>query len=222
MGCFFSQDAAAKKGEEGATAALPEPEVSEDAQIIFVLGGPGSGKGTQCDLVIAKFGFDHYSAGDLLRAEVASGSAMGQDLENTMKEGKLVASSVTIGLLKKAIAKACAEGKRKFLVDGFPRALDQAEEFEAKVLPCKLVLFFDCPMRVLQKRLLKRAKTSGRADDNMETIKKRFDTFTNESLPVIKRYEASGKVAKISAEPAPEKIFKEVTKVMEANGFSPK
>ena len=76
-------------------------------------------------------------------------------------------------------------------------------------------------MKVLQKRLLKRAKTSGRADDNMETIKKRFDTFLNTSMPVIDYYEKQGKVAKISAEPAPEKIFKQVSKSLQANGFSP-
>ncbi|UPR02908.1 adenylate kinase [Chloropicon primus] len=216
MGCFFS-----KVVKEGDEPKEPSVEVASDAQIIFVLGGPGSGKGTQCDLIIEKYGFSHYSAGDLLRAEVASGSEMGKDLEATMKEGKLVASSVTIALLKKAIANACEAGKRKFLVDGFPRALDQAEEFEGKVLPCKLVLFFSCPMKVLQKRLLKRAKTSGRADDNKETIQKRFDTFLNTSMPVIDHYEKLGKVAKVSAEPAPEKVFKEVEKVMKANGFAP-
>jgi len=216
MGCCCS---APPKAEE--TITEPKgPEVAADAQIVFVLGGPGSGKGTQCEMIIEEFGFAHYSAGDLLRAEVASGSEMGKGLEATMKEGKLVSSSVTISLLKKAIASACESGKRKFLVDGFPRALDQAEEFESEVLPCKLVLFFSCPMKVLQKRLLKRAKTSGRADDNMETIKKRFDTFLNASMPVVDHYEKQGKVAKISAEPSPEKIFKEVKKLLEAKGFT--
>ena len=88
-------------------------------------------------------------------------------------------SSVTISLLKKAIATADGD---KFLVDGFPRALDQAEEFEKEVLPCKLVLFFDCPQDVMEERLLKRGETSGRADDNIETIKKRFDTFMTAAI----------------------------------------
>ena len=134
-----------------------------------------------------------------------------------MKEGKLVPSSVTISLLKKAIATADGD---KFLVDGFPRALDQAEEFEKEVLPCKLVLFFDCPQDVMEERLLKRGETSGRADDNIETIKKRFDTFMTASMPVIEYFEKVDKVAKISAVPAPEEVFAEVCKVMEKNYFA--
>ena len=120
--------------------------------VVFVLGGPGSGKGTQCEQLVSKYGFTHFSAGDLLRAEVASGSDQGKELEAIMKEGKLVPSRVTIGLLKKAIA--TSDGT-KFLIDGFPRALDQAEMFEEEVCACKLVLFFDCPQNVMQERLMK-------------------------------------------------------------------
>ena len=196
----------------------PELTVSPDAEIVFVLGGPGSGKGTQCEQLVSKYGFSHFSAGDLLRAEVASGSDQGKELEAIMKEGKLVPSSVTIALLKKAIA--TSEGT-KFLIDGFPRALDQAEEFEEEVCACKLVLFFDCPQDVMQERLLKRAETSGRADDNMETIQKRFDTFVNTSMPVIDHFEKVGKVAKVSAVPAPTDVFAEVCTVMSGKGFEP-
>ena len=136
---------------------------------------PGATTPTQRVTILPRrLSIHRCSAGDLLRAEVASGSEMGKELEEIMKEGKLVPSSVTIKLLKKAIA--TSDGM-KFLIDGFPRALDQAEEFEKEVIPCKLVLFFDCPQDVMQERLLKRAETSGRADDNIETIKKRFDTF---------------------------------------------
>ena len=204
--------AAAAAEEAPAAEAEPEPQVNPDAEIVFVLGGPGSGKGTQCEQIVEKYGFKHYSAGDLLRAEVASGSEMGKELEEIMKEGKLVPSSVTIKLLKKAIA--TSDGM-KFLIDGFPRALDQAEEFEKEVIPCKLVLFFDCPQDVMQERLLKRAETSGRADDNIETIKKRFDTFVNASMPVIEHFEKVDKVAKISAVPTPDEVFVEVCKVMD-------
>jgi len=209
MGCFFSSDA--KKDEDD------EIQISKDKEIVFVLGGPGSGKGTQCDLMVEKYGFGHFSAGDLLRAEVASGSDLGKELESIMKEGKLVPSSVTIRLLKKAIA---GFDGNKVLVDGFPRALDQATEFEEKVLPAKMVLFFDCPENVLQKRLLKRAKTSGRADDNIDTIKKRFDTFKNESMPAVEHYEKLGRCKRISAVPSAKKIFTEVDKVMKSEGFT--
>jgi adenylate kinase (isozyme 1 subfamily) len=223
MSCFgccgeYLDEEDKKEKETGTEAGEVEPQVSEDVQIVFVLGGPGSGKGTQCDLIKEKYGFGHFSAGDLLRAEVESGSEVGKSVEATMKEGKLVSSAVTIQLLKKAIANS---DKKQILVDGFPRALDQAQEFEDKVIPCKLVLFFDCPQKVLQKRLMKRAKTSGRADDNAETIKKRFDTFNNTSMPVITHYEKANKVARVSAASAPKDIFVKVCKVLSENGFEP-
>jgi len=172
-----------------------------------------SGKGTQCDKIVAKYGFGHFSAGDLLRAEVASGSELGKSLEDTMKEGKLVSSSVTIKLLKNAIRKA---KQKTVLIDGFPRALDQADEFEKEVCPCKLVLFFDCPKDVLVERLLDRGKTSGRADDNIKTIKKRFDTFKNASMPVISYYEKKDLVAKVSSVPAPDEVFVNVCEELES------
>ncbi len=114
-----------------------------DSTVLFVLGGPGSGKGTQCDRIKVRYqGVVHLSAGDLLRDEVKSGSAVGTKCGEMMKEGQLVPMSVTITLLKNAMI---ASGGKIFLVDGFPRALDQAEAFEKDIMPCKAVLFFDCP-----------------------------------------------------------------------------
>eukprot|EP00955_Chlamydomonas_euryale_P064802 359079-Chlamydomonas_euryale.AAC.6 len=185
-----------------------------DSTIIFVLGGPGSGKGTQCDKIKADYtGVVHLSAGDLLREEVASGSEAGKKCETLMKEGKLVPQSVTIMLLKNAMIKS---GGKLFLIDGFPRALDQAETFETSIMPCKGVLFFDCPEDEMEKRLLKRGETSGRSDDNAETIRKRFKTFIEQSLPVKDRYRPIGKCYEISAVPPPDKVYVEVKKALEA------
>lgn len=89
------------------------------------------------------------------------------------------------------------ENSEGFLIDGFPRQLDQAEAFEKNITKCKFVLYFECPKETLQERLLIRGQTSGRADDNLETITKRFDTFINTSLPVIKQYEEMGKCIKV-------------------------
>jgi adenylate kinase len=117
--------------------------VPEDSTVLFVLGGPGTGKGTQCDRIKARYpGVVHLSAGDLLRDEVKSGSALGQKCGELMKEGKLVPMVVPITLLKNAMI---LSGGKIFLVDGFPRALDQAEAFEKDIMPCKTVIFFDCP-----------------------------------------------------------------------------
>jgi adenylate kinase family enzyme len=117
--------------------------VPADSTVLFVLGGPGSGKGTQCDRIKARYeGVVHLSAGDLLRDEVKSGSTLGLKCGELMKEGKLVPMVVPITLLKNAMI---TSGGKTFLVDGFPRALDQAEAFEKDIMACKTVLFFDCP-----------------------------------------------------------------------------
>ncbi|GFR39846.1 hypothetical protein Agub_g342 [Astrephomene gubernaculifera] len=197
--------------------ALPEVPGSlpEDTQIVFVLGGPGSGKGTQCDQIKEEYECVHLSAGDLLRAEVKSGSEVGQKCEALMRDGKLVPVAVTLNLLKKAMIES---GGRFFLIDGFPRALDQAAQFEGAIMPCKAVLFFDCPEEEMEKRLLKRGETSGRSDDNAETIRKRFRTFLEQSLPVKDHYIAQNKCAVISAVPPPKEVYQVVKGVLDSLG----
>nr|CAI5862678.1 unnamed protein product [Callosobruchus analis] len=155
--------------------------------IIWVLGGPGSGKGTQCDKIVAKYGFTHLSSGDLLRAEVASGSPRGKELSDIMERGELVPVEVVLELLKEAIIKALPTSKG-FLIDGYPREKEQGILFEKNVAPVNLVLFFDASDETLVKRLMGRALTSGRVDDNEETIKKRLHTFNTHNDQVIAQY----------------------------------
>jgi len=95
----------------------------------------------------------------------------------------------------------------KFLIDGFPRKMDQALKFEEVVCPARLVLFFDCPEEEMERRLLERGKTSGRADDNADSIRKRFRTFVETSMPVVEHYEAEGKVIKVLATKTPEGVY---------------
>eukprot|EP01137_Pigoraptor_chileana_P029908 Opistho-2@15799 len=163
-----------------------------DARVVFVLGGPGSGKGTQCERIVKEFGFTHLSTGDLLRAEVTSGSPLGANIKAIMEKGDLVPLDVTLSLLRNAMLKAKSTAKG-FLIDGFPREIAQAHAFEEKIANCEIVLYFECSEATMEKRLIKRGETSGRADDNAETIRKRFRTFLEVSLPVIKHYEAEGK-----------------------------
>jgi len=178
--------------------------------IVFILGGPGCGKGTQCERLSNEFNYTHISCGDLLRAEVATGSDRAQQLEALMKEGKIVPVEITLSLMREAMMKAPA-GANGFLIDGFPRQIDQARAFEATIAPCKFVLFFDCPESVLESRLIKRGETSGRADDNLATIKKRFHTFINTSYPVVEAYAKIGKCIKISSIPPPQEVYREVS-----------
>ncbi|KAJ6955013.1 UMP-CMP kinase 3-like [Populus alba x Populus x berolinensis] len=181
--------------------------------VIFVLGGPGSGKGTQCANVVEHFGYTHLSAGDLLRAEIKSGSENGTMIQNMIKEGKIVPSEVTIKLLQKAMQES---GNDKFLIDGFPRNEENRAAFEAvtKIEPA-FVLFFDCPEEEMERRILSR--NQGREDDNIETIRKRFNVFLESSLPVVEYYESKGKVRKVDAAKSVEEVFEAVKAI-----FTPK
>lgn len=190
-----------------------DDKITEDITVIFVLGGPGAGKGTQCQRIVETFQFVHLSAGDLLREEMGRpDSKYGKLISYYIKEGKIVPSEVTIMLLKMAMKKS---GKNRFLIDGFPRALSQAEKFEQYVCEGRLVLFYDCNEEVLMKRLLKRGETSGRTDDNVESIRKRFKTFKETTYPVIEYFEKRNKVRKLDASRSVEEIFKETAKVIE-------
>jgi len=195
---------------QGLAQAVPgQPEV------VFVLGGPGSGKGTQCARIVKEFGYVHLSAGDLLRAARSSGDATGALIENYIKEGKIVPVEITVNLIKKAMEDNAKQGKAKFLVDGFPRNQDNVEGWErvmGSYAHVRLVLFFDCPEKVMEGRLLERGKTSGRTDDNAESIRKRFKTYMDETMPVIESFDKQSKVRKINAEPPEEQVFGEVRK----------
>ncbi|KAF2312662.1 hypothetical protein GH714_039428 [Hevea brasiliensis] len=169
-------------------------------------GGPGSGKGTQCANIVQHFGYTHLSAGDLLRAEIKSGSENGTMIQEMIKEGKIVPSEVTIKLLQKAMQES---GNDKFLIDGFPRNEENRAAFESitKIEP-EFVLFFDCSEEEMERRLLNR--NQGRVDDNIETIRKRFKVFLESSIPVVEYYDSKGKVRKIDAAKSVEEVFEAV------------
>ena len=166
------------------------------AEVFFVLGGPGAGKGTQCSMLVKEFGLVHLSAGDLLREERQKGGETGDLIENYIREGMIVPYEITIRLLQDAMnANPC----KNFLIDGFPRALDQMEAFERIVQPAKFVIFYDTSEEVMLQRLLKRGETSGRVDDNREAITKRFRTYEQTTMPVIEEFEKRGRLKKIDS-----------------------
>ena len=172
---------------------------SDDVLVIFVLGGPGAGKGTQCARLVDEYNFCHLSAGDLLRAEQnREGSEVGQLIKSFIKEGKIVPSYVTLKLLENAMQESITQNKNKrFLIDGFPRQMDQAEAFDRDICQSRFILFLDCPESTMEQRLLKRAETSGRADDNVDSIRKRFNTFVTTSMPVVDYYKQQNKVVQV-------------------------
>merc|ERR1712088_441721 len=150
--------------------------------VFWVIGGPGSGKGTQCEMIRGKYRFTHLSSGDLLRDEVMLNSARGMQIFGTMEKGNLVPDEVVIDLLAEAMAKESTG----FLVDGFPATMEQAKLFEKTVgAPCKIILF-DMSDELMRIRLEGR----GNFDDQASAIKKRIATFNEKTKPVAAEYSA--------------------------------
>lgn len=203
----------------------PTPRFSSDnVTVVFVLGGPGAGKGTQSENLVRDYGFNHLSAGDLLRAEqVREGSEYGELIRHHIREGTIVPMEVTVALLSNAMASILEENSSKttparFLIDGFPRQIDQAHFFEETVCVSKLVLFLVCPEEVMLGRLLKRGETSGRDDDNIESIRKRFRTFEQTSMPVVREFEEKGKVISVQATGSKEEVYERIQSELKAKG----
>lgn len=172
-------------------------------EVVFVLGGPGAGKGTQCAKLVQQHNFVHLSAGDLLRAERASGSANAELINNYIVQGQIVPVEITVNLIKTAMKEYGWEQKR-YLIDGFPRNADNHDGWcrvmqdDVNVTKC---LFFEADEATLTARILERGKASGRADDNMESLIKRLKTFNEQSVPIVKMFDETkpGFVVRIDA-----------------------
>lgn len=188
---------------------------AELPNVVFVLGGPGAGKGTQCAKIVEEFKYVHLSAGDLLREERSTpGSAYGELIETHIRNGTIVPVEITCSLLEKAMTKS---GMSKFLIDGFPRNKDNLDGWEKEMngkVNVNMVLFFDCTQETCMDRCLQRgAAGSGRSDDNEESLKKRFVTYVNGTMPIIEHYDALGLVRKIDATQTADQVFEVVKKI---------
>ncbi|GAB5355537.1 hypothetical protein AAMO2058_000214000 [Amorphochlora amoebiformis] len=195
-------------------------DASKKARVFFIVGGPGTGKGTQCASIVEMYKYKHLSTGDLLRAErKRPDSKYGAMINNLVKEGKLVPSELCVTLLKNAMNKAIEEENASvFLVDGFPRSIDNLDAWEKVIgdtFHISTTLFFTCPENVMVKRLLERAKTSGRSDDNEETIKKRLRTFNESTMPVLKKVREMASFYEINCARSVEDVFTTVSAIVD-------
>lgn len=185
--------------------------------VVFVLGGPGAGKGTQCQKIEETFGYVHLSAGDLLRAERQKrDSQYKEEIESHIKNGSIVPVKITCFLLRMAME---ASKKNNFLIDGFPRNKDNLDGWNLamnSVAVVRKVLFFNCPDEVCVIRCLERGKTSGRTDDNKESLEKRIKTYRESTMAIIEHYREKCLVAEIQANQTEEEVFSDVTKVFQS------
>ncbi|KAG5182626.1 adenylate kinase-domain-containing protein [Tribonema minus] len=175
--------------------------------VVFVLGGPGSGKGTQCERLSRELGYVHLSAGELLRQARESGSEEGALLDEYLREGRIVPVELSLGLLRKAMI---ASGGTRFLIDGFPRNQDNLDGWErimGKEADVTCVLFLECPESVLEARLLHRGLSSGRSDDNLESARKRFRTYVETTLPVVEHFQSCGLVRRVDGSQDMDTVF---------------
>ncbi|XP_059081131.1 UMP-CMP kinase-like [Tigriopus californicus] len=180
--------------------------------VVFVLGGPGAGKGTQCAKIVDAFGYQHLSAGDLLREERSKpGSEFGELIESHITNGTIVPVEITCSLLERAMITSEAVN---FLIDGFPRNQDNLEGWNKTMkdkVNVKFVLFFNCDEETCVKRCLSRgAAGSGRSDDNEESLKKRCNTYVKATMPIIQHFKEKDMVKEIDAGRTPDLVFNEV------------
>jgi adenylate kinase len=180
---------------------------------LMLFGPPGSGKGTQSEKLIEKYGFKHLSTGDLLRAEIAAKTPLGMEAKSLMDKGQLVPDEVVIGMISSALD--ANPGVPGFLFDGFPRTNAQAVALD-KLLALRnsfigLVLFLQVPDEELIKRLMNRALTSGRPDDADELVlRRRLDVYKRDTLPVAEHYGEQDKVVELEGVGTVDEIFSSI------------
>lgn len=177
---------------------------------IILFGPPGSGKGTQSQKLIEKYGLIHLSTGDLLRSEIARQTPLGMEAKKNIDKGQLVPDEVVIGMISSALdANPQTKG---FLFDGFPRTAAQSEALDKLLLLKKssinILLALEVSEEELMKRLLKRGETSGRSDDtNPEVIHDRIKEYHSKTTPVADYYKKFNKVVYLKGEGTVEEIF---------------
>lgn len=168
-------------------------------RIVF-LGAPGSGKGTQATRLGTGLGIAHISTGDLLRAQVRSGTALGLKAKAIMDAGQLVSDEVMLGMLEDRLA--AADIARGFILDGYPRNLAQAAALENLLTrigrPLDMAILLLVPSELIVNRLAGRAQAEGRKDDTPETVRERLRIYTEQTAPVIDFYRVRGKLVEVN------------------------
>jgi adenylate kinase len=183
---------------------------------VLLIGPPGAGKGTQGERLAERLGLEHLAAGDLLRAEVEAETEIGRQVADLMSRGELVPDAVILQLLMPRVLAAAEEGG--YLLDGFPRSVEQAKEARkladtAGAAP-DVVVYLDAPRDELIRRILARAEIEGRSDDNPETVRTRLQVFDEATSPLIQYYRERGLLRVVDADQSEDAVTEAILAVL--------
>ena len=184
---------------------------------IVIFGAPGSGKGTQSERIVEKYGINHISTGDVLRAEIKNGTELGKTAKGYIDQGQLIPDELMIDILASVFDSF--KDSKGVIFDGFPRTIAQAEALKKMLAErgqdVSVMVDLDVPEEELMVRLINRGKDSGRADDNEETIKKRLHVYHSQTAPLIDWYKNEKKYQHINGLGTMEGIFAEICEAVD-------
>ena len=189
----------------------------EYSKTFVIFGAPGSGKGTQSERIVEKYGINHISTGDVLRAEIKNGTELGKTAKGYIDQGQLIPDELMIDILASVFDSF--KDSKGVIFDGFPRTIAQAEALKKMLAErgqdVSVMVDLEVPEDELMVRLIKRGKDSGRADDNEETIKKRLHVYHSQTAPLIDWYKNEKKYQHINGLGTMEGIFAEICEAID-------
>ena len=184
---------------------------------IVIFGAPGSGKGTQSERIVEKYGINHISTGDVLRAEIKNGTELGKTAKGYIDQGQLIPDELMIDILASVFDSF--KDSKGVIFDGFPRTIAQAEALKKMLAErgqdITVMVDLEVPEDELMTRLIKRGKDSGRADDNEETIKKRLHVYHSQTAPLIDWYKNEKKYQHINGLGTMDGIFADICEAVD-------
>lgn len=185
---------------------------------IIIFGAPGSGKGTQSERITEKYNLLHISTGDMLRAEIAAKTELGELANSYISKGQLLPDQVIIDMLAKKLTDTAA-GRKGVIFDGFPRTVAQAEALDVLLKKnnqdVSIMLELDVEKEELITRLLKRGQETGRSDDNLEVIQNRLEVYHSQTTPVMDYYKVAGKYTHIKGTGSIDEIFGRISTALD-------
>ncbi|KAJ8418504.1 hypothetical protein AAFF_G00000030 [Aldrovandia affinis] len=184
-------------------------------KIIFVFGGPGSGKGLQCEKMAESYGLLPLSPGELLRTEFHTDTERSRLVRDILERGEQLPVGALLELLREAMGTA-PDHVKGFLLDGFPRNIQQTVEFEAKIGEPSLVLLLECSPDTMCRRLQQRPQSGFQSEDSRDAVRKRVQSFFRECEPIAAHYERKRLLYKIDAEGPPDEVFQQACQLLDS------